>query len=143
MPLPPNLITGRTANMAGATTRLAKPRVPRPTDRMNKTEAAYAAELDWLKSQGIVKEWRFEAITLQTAAHDPTTKRADYYRPDFFVQYAGGTLAIIEIKGHLRDDAARKFKTAASLYPMFRFTMLRKVKGEGWVVVMGEPLWHN
>ena len=43
-----------------------------------------------------------------------------------------GGREIHEVKGHWTDDARVKIKVAAELYPYYRFSAVRRVKGE-WV----------
>ena len=56
-----------------------------------------------------------------------------FYTPDFVVYPNDAGPAIVEVKGFMRDDAAVKLKTAASLYPEFRWLLVRACKG-GWEV---------
>lgn len=105
--------------------------------RMNKTEADYAADLEVSIRCGHIRGWWWTPGSLRLSDPDPTTGRADYYRPDFLVWRKDGRLEYVEIKGHLEDDARTKFKVAQTRYPCFRFTMLRKEKGVGFVIVMG------
>ena len=96
---------------------------------MNKTEAAYARELELRRASGDVLWYRFEGIKLRLA--DST-----FYTPDFAVMLATGELEMHEIKGHWEDDARVKIKVAADQYP-FRFVALRvraKKDGGGWSV---------
>lgn len=103
------------------------------TDGMNKTEARFAAELDWLKREGDVAAWWFESVKLRLA--DRT-----WFTPDFLVVYSDGRLRFVEIKGFLRDDAAVKFKVAREIHTWAEWTMLRwrnsrtALKGQ-WVPV--------
>jgi len=91
---------------------------------MNKSEAAYAAHLDALRSIGQVLWFRFEGVKLRLA--DNT-----FYTPDFAVMVAGGALEMHEFKGFMEEDANVKIKTAASQYP-FTFRLVRKAKGGGF-----------
>jgi hypothetical protein len=93
---------------------------PHKLDGMNKTEAAYAAHLDWLTREGFVRSYLFGSVKLRLA-------RKTWYTPDFFVVYRGH-YEFVEVKGFLRDDAAAKFKIAREMYP---FAMWRMVKREG------------
>ncbi len=96
---------------------------------MNKTEAAYAAELQARQVAGGVACYRFEGIKLRLA--DNT-----FYTPDFAVMLADGQMEAHEVKGFWRDDARAKIKIAADQYP-FRFiavTAKAKKAGGGWSV---------
>ncbi len=73
---------------------------------MNKTEAAYAAHLEWLKQAGDVVWFRFEGVKLRLA--DST-----FYTPDFAVMAVDGVLEMHEVKGFWEDDARVKVKVAA------------------------------
>jgi hypothetical protein len=116
-----------------------QPAPPRPQDRMlalgrlpdgqmNKTETAYAAQLELEKQAGEITLYQFEGIKLRLG------KNA-FYTPDFLVQLNNGLLEIREVKGFWKDDARVKIKAAAYLFPMFRFvgiTKVRKRDGGGW-----------
>jgi hypothetical protein len=92
-------------------------------DAMNKTEAAFALELQVMQENGDVRWWRFEAINLRLA-------KKTWYRPDFAVVNADGSWTMYEVKGFWRDDARVKIKVAAELYRgVYRFVAVRRVKG--------------
>lgn len=96
---------------------------------MNRTEAAYASDLERRKISGEVAWFKFEGVKLRLA--DNT-----FYSPDFFVMLADGQLEAHEIKGFWRDDARAKIKIAADMYPM-RFIALKvkaKKDGGGWAI---------
>ncbi len=93
--------------------------------QMNKTETAYAAFLETLKSLGDVLWYRFEGIKLRLA--DNT-----FYTPDFAVMAASGQLEMHECKGYWQDDARVKIKVAAEMYP-FKFIAAKKF-GDTWKV---------
>ena len=96
---------------------------------MNRTEAAYAAELEVRKAAGDVAWYRFEGLKLRLA--DST-----FYTPDFAVMLHDGVMECHEVKGHWQDDARVKIKVAAELYP-FRFVAVKvrtKKDGGGWAV---------
>ena len=105
----------------------AERKKPSRVDGMNKTEALYSVELDWLKREGVVVEWLFESIKLRLA-------KRTWYTPDFFVRFADGRMMFVEIKGFLRDDAAVKFKMARDKFRWAEFIMLRRIK-TNWVPV--------
>ena len=88
---------------------------------MNKTETAYALELEALKYTGEIEDYRYEPCGLRLA--DKT-----FYHPDFLVVHLDH-FEFVEIKGFERDDAIVKFKTAAALFPWFKFSMIKKIHG--------------
>lgn len=92
----------------------------KPTDEMNKTEAAYAM---YLLGRADVEWFAFEPIKLQLA-------KRTWYTPDFLVLLTDGSLEIHEVKGHWEDDARVKIKVAAQMFP-FRFLAVKK-DGNNW-----------
>lgn len=92
---------------------------------MNKTESSYQHRLELLRRSGDIAWYKFEAINLRLA--DST-----FYKPDFFVMLADGTLEVHEVKGHWTDDARVKIKVAADIYP-FRFLAVKRKAGR-WEV---------
>ena len=106
---------------------LAKGRLK--TGVMNKTEEAYAAELELQKISGEILWYKFEGIKLRLA--DNT-----FYTPDFVVLVYDGYLECHEVKGFWRDDARAKIKIAADLYP-FKFIAAKPIAkrcGGGWEI---------
>jgi len=99
--------------------------------KMNKTELAFSKILDKAKIEGEILRWNFEEISLKIG---PNTR----YIPDFVAVMPNGRWQVFEIKGHLEDDAAVKFKTAAEKYPEISFHMLRRIKGR-WMTVYNLP----
>lgn len=99
---------------------------------MNKTEHAYASNLDSQKMAGKILWWKFEGIKFRLA--DNT-----FYTPDFAVMMPDGQIEIHETKGSLsfiQDDAKVKIKVAAELYP-FKFKIIAPVAkkyGGGWEI---------
>lgn len=94
---------------------------------MNKTEAAYAQNLEMMKQAGAVIWFKFEGMKLRLA--DNT-----FYTPDFAVMSSDGVMEMHEVKGFWQDDARAKIKIAADMYP-FRFKALKaksKKNGGGW-----------
>jgi len=94
---------------------------------MNKTEAAYAENLNRRMLAGEVLWFKFEGIKLRLAD-------ATFYSPDFAVMVDSGQMEMHEVKGFWQDDARVKIKVAASLFP-FRFIAvqpLAKKVGGGW-----------
>ncbi|MGJ8518040.1 DUF1064 domain-containing protein [Carnimonas bestiolae] len=98
-----------------------------PAGTMNKTEAAYAVELEARKQAGEIAWYAFEGVKLKLA-------KLTTYSPDFAVMRSDGLLEMHEVKGFYRDDAKVKVKVAAEKFP-FRFLLIRKQakkRGGGW-----------
>lgn len=99
------------------------------TGQMNKTEEAYARDLERRRTLGEVAWFKFEGVKLRLA--DNT-----FYSPDFAVMLANGQIEMHEVKGFWHDDARAKIKIAADMYP-FRFIAVSKrakKNGGGWEV---------
>lgn len=94
-------------------------------DGMNKTEEAYSRVLEIRKQAGEIADWKFHALKLRLA-------KATFYDTDFMVVLANGEIEIHEVKGHMEDDAAVKFKTAQEMFP-FRFLIVKR-DGQTWSV---------
>lgn len=102
----------------------AKARRPKP-GRMNKLEAAWAEQLEIVRTSGNIASWQYEAVKLRLA-------KATWYTPDFMVVRNDGELEFHEVKGFWRDDARVKIKVAAAAFPEFVFFVITKPKGR-WV----------
>jgi len=99
-----------------------------PAGKMNPTEEAYGAQLELEKQAGLITWYAFEPIKLRLGKNT-------FYTPDYGVRLESGELELREVKGFWRDDARVKIKTAAYLYPIFRFVAVTKQKereGGGW-----------
>lgn len=90
---------------------------------MNKTEKAYAENLELMRLAGEIAWYAFEPLKLRLAAKT-------FYAPDFLVMLKDGHLEVHECKGFWEDDARVKIKVAAEMYP-FAFVAAKKVKN-GW-----------
>ena len=99
--------------------------------KMNKTEREFSKTLEKAKKEGQIERWHFEHVTLKLA---PNTR----YTPDFVAVLPNGRWHIFEIKGHLEDDAAVKFKTACEKFPEISFQMIRRKKG-AWETLFNLP----
>jgi hypothetical protein len=91
---------------------------------MNRTEAAYAAELSIRKAAGEVIDFGFERMKLRLAD-------GAWYCPDFLLVMADRSIELHEVKGFEREAAIVRLKVAAELYPHFRFYLVKKVDA-GW-----------
>lgn len=109
---------------------LAKPCTDKPEPKkrtMNKTETLYAEILAALQRNGIVRQWAFEAIRLKLAD-------GAYYKPDFLVWKADGSIELIETKGAFcREAALVRYKVARDLYPMFVWRFMKYTRKDGWI----------
>jgi hypothetical protein len=100
-----------------------------PAGTLNKTEQAYAAELELRKRAGEVAWYKFEGIKLRLAANT-------FLTVDFAVMLAAGELEMVDVKGGKgvwTDDARAKIKIAADMYP-FRFKAVYPAgRGRGFI----------
>ncbi len=97
---------------------------------MNKTEEAYALELEAQKSLGIVEWFKFEGVTFKIA-------KDTRYTPDFIVMKSDGFVELHEVKGFWQAHSKVKIKVAAAMFP-FKFIAIRKKPkkdGGGWEIM--------
>lgn len=102
--------------------------VRRTAGEMNKTEAAFAAEvLGPLLTAGAITAWWFDDFTFRLA-------KDCRYTPDFVVMMADGLLKVYEVKGHMEEDALVKIKMFAQTFPFDVSAVFRvpKREGGGW-----------
>lgn len=87
----------------------------------NKLEAAFHAEAkSFVPSPFAAVAW--EPLKLRIAGNTS-------FRPDFLiVDAASHAYILIDVKGFMRDDAAVKVKTSASIHPYFRFAIVQRAK---------------
>jgi hypothetical protein len=99
---------------------------------MNGSEKAYSLELDRMKAEGEITDYRFHAMTL-TIANPPLAKDARW-SPDFAVWNADMVLEFHEVKGFMQDHAIVRIKAAAAQYPhpVIVVTRIPKRDGGGW-----------
>lgn len=98
-----------------------------PSGQMNRTESAFAAELERQRVEGLIQWWKFEGIKLRLA--DKT-----FLTVDFAVLDAEGYLRMIDVKGSMsvyQDDARVKTKVAASIYPLQFCIAVPRAKRDG------------
>lgn len=105
-----------------------------PSPYKSKWEASYASKLELEKRAGLIKDWRYEPMSLKLA-------EGKRYRPDFLVEQRlpvdendHRTLELIDVKGWHKNkrDAMTHIKWAAQLYPMFIWRIVYRTKGGGW-----------
>lgn len=95
-------------------------------ERMNKTEAARANDLESMKRAGQIVEWWYECWTFRLG-NDLR------YTPDFVIQKPNGALEVEEVKGFWRDDARAKVRMFVELYP-FPVRAYTKNRHDTWDV---------
>jgi hypothetical protein len=104
-----------------------------PVGVMNQTEARFERHLAEHKLIGAVLWYKFEAIKLRLG--DNT-----FLTVDFAIMHADRSIELCDVKGSksvFQEDAKAKMRIAASLYPLFRFTVAyprSRRDGGGWVV---------
>lgn len=96
---------------------------------MNKTEAAYASELQARKLAGDIHDWKFHAVTL-TIAEPPNAKVARW-TPDFAVWTNEMVLEFHDTKGFMEDHALVRIKAAAEKFPHPIIVVKKKTKAQG------------
>lgn len=92
---------------------------------MNKTETAYARDLDMLKAAGTITSYHYEAVTFRlTTTHGK--RRAMRITVDFMVVFADGHIEFHEVKGgYATQESINRLKMAAELYP-FKFLLVTR-----------------
>jgi hypothetical protein len=91
---------------------------------MNKTEAAFAAELEKCRMAGGVAWYEFESVRLHLGG-------GATFKPDFPTLLTNGSLVFYEVKGSFCREAARvRIKVAAGKFPHWRFVVVTREGGE-------------
>lgn len=94
--------------------------------KMNKWEQSFADEvLDRRRRAGEIRDWRFEPIKLVIGC-------GAVYTPDFYCRMADGSVTVFEVKGHRHAASIVRLKTAAMLWPEWKFVFVTRGKGAGW-----------
>lgn len=88
----------------------------------SKAEARYAQLLEAQKRDGLITDWRYEAITLRLAD-------GVRYTPDFMVRI-GDRMRLVEVKGHMREAARVRLRVAVEMYPCFTWLLVWARKGK-------------
>lgn len=85
-------------------------------------ETRYAQYLDILVRAGELQMWEYEAVGLRLGDDC-------FYYPDFLLVTSAGEIELHECKGHMRDDARVKFRSAAERWPFFRWVIVTSQGG--------------
>lgn len=100
-----------------------------PASKLNKTEQAWADELEQQRARREIVWWRAHVFNVRLA--DNT-----FYRTDFLVLRADMVLEIHEVKGeYVTDKGQMKIKLCAEVLPVIpvvKMTKLSKKNGGGW-----------
>lgn len=100
----------------------------------NKTEALFHADAIEEQREGLIDVVMWEPFKLKLANWKSTL------RPDFLLQREGGRPVLVDVKGHMRDDAAVKLKEAAWKFArVFRLAIVSRGK-RVWTVRAVSPL---
>jgi len=89
----------------------------------SKWEANYALYLDWLKKQGMIKDWKFEAKTFVFDKVEFGTRR---YIPDFQVFTNKGEIEYHEVKGFMQKKDKTKIRRMEKYYPEVKLLLIDK-----------------
>lgn len=93
-----------------------------PKGTMNKTEAAYAQQLERRRLAGEIHEWKFHAIKVRLANNT-------WYETDFLVIASDCGMEIHEVKGGFTSEKGQiKLKLCAEVLPWFRIFKAIKEK---------------
>lgn len=100
-----------------------------PVGTLNKTEQAWAEQLEAQRARGEIKWWKAHPFNVRLA--DDT-----FYRIDFLVMRADLGLEIHETKGeYVTDKGQMKIKLCAEVLPVIpviKMTLMSKKNGGGW-----------
>jgi len=101
---------------------------------MNKTEVAYAKQLNLLQSAGQIVSWMFEPIKFVLSHNVEGKRNATTYTIDFMVVMKD-KFVFVEVKTKrgkwtsMRDDARVKINMVAEMFPWFEFRVAYYEKG--------------
>jgi len=80
----------------------------------SKSEYRFALYLDWLKTNGNIKEWFYEPCEYLIKGRSGTTK---IYKPDFMVRNHDESHELFEVKGFMTKVAQAKINAFRKQYP--------------------------
>lgn len=93
---------------------------------MNGLERSYANMLDSLQFAGLIVAYDFEPIRLHIGVG------RCFFKVDFIVRYPDGHIEAVDCKGERHASGIRGIRTAAKLFPQWRFRILTKKRG-AWI----------
>jgi len=95
----------------------------RPERGQNKTEKAYAQQLELEMRANEIEWYKFEGIKLRMG-------KGAWFTPDFIVMRKTGEIEIHEVKGFMREAANVRLKVAAEMYPFPIYVV--RLKNNRW-----------
>jgi hypothetical protein len=101
-------------------------------------EANYARYLNWLKGQGQIRDWQYEAKVFTFPIKRGTTE----YRPDFLVTESDGTVTIHEVKGYMDDKSRVRLDRMKRYYPDVKILLIDSSVYKGLEKLFSRPIDH-
>jgi hypothetical protein len=95
-------------------------------------EQDYAAILEGRKLAGEIRDWKYEALTINLVqpTHGKKIKvRKTTLTPDWLILEDDCTITIAETKGRWRDASIVKWKLARALLPWFNWVLVTRING--------------
>ena len=89
----------------------------------SKAETRYAQLLETQKRDGLILDWRYEAVTLRLAD-------GVRFTPDFLVRLPNNRMRLVEVKGFMREAARVRLRVAVEMYPDFTWLLVWAKKGK-------------
>lgn len=86
-------------------------------------EANYARYLNWLKSNNLIVDWKYEPKTFYFDAIKRGTRS---YTPDFLVTELSGREVFHEVKGYMDQKSRTKLRRMAKYYPEIAVLVIEK-----------------
>jgi hypothetical protein len=93
----------------------------------SKWEANYARYLEWLKTNGEIREWIHEPDTFW---FESIRRGVRSYLPDFKVTEIGGKIKYHEVKGWMDKKSRIKLKRMKKYYPEIIMVLIQKKEYE-------------
>ena len=93
------------------------------SDRDNKLQIGYAQHLEMRKRAGEIKSYKLNSHRFRVGVQDPQgeLREGTWFKPDFQVVMADGSIQIHETKGFFREAAKVRLKACAELYPEYKW----------------------
>lgn len=85
-------------------------------------EYKYALYLDFLKNQGQIKDWHYEAKIFEFPVKHGTTR----YMPDFQITNLNDSVEYHEIKGHLTSKGKTQLRRMIKYFPQVKLIVVDK-----------------